>query len=521
MPATTTPTRQSTSRLRDARRRARDELWRAGDLSWLLDFGKPSGPQRDFYERSKACSRKTFVNESSRRIGKSVALVIIAFELALKNPGARINWCQDTSKGVRSSAIKTMEKMCRNAPPDCRGRFNTLKSSFEFPNGAYIFVFGGNTQEDADTARGGDDPIASFFDEGGFMRFLKYIYRSIVKPGMRRVRRLGHYGMIFVSSSTPEEMDHYFIELANLNEVHGSYCRKTIYDSDDPERYITEEAADAGMSAEEFVETDTFKREFLCQRVVNEAKVVFPEFHIKRDVIVREWPRPVGFEKYVHRRVSIDLGGMRDKYGFLYGYTDFASAKIVIEDEALLAKPNTEQVAAEIVEREARLWMDCDPKRVTRVIDDDTERTIRDLWDIHKVASMKATKQGPRGGRAAAIGMIRTFMQMESLIISPRCVELQKQLLTAMRNSTGTDFERTDEGHSDLCAALMYFVRDLSLTTNPYPSSFNVLTGRELPAIHPMMARAELMGRPAHERGLAAAILGGNRFVRGRLRKAK
>ena len=158
---------------------------------------------------------------------------------------------------------------------------------------------------------------------------------------------------------------------------------------------------------------------------------------------------------------------------------------------------------------------------MTIVIDDDTERMIRDLWDIHKVRSMKATKQNAHGGRAHAIGMIRTFLQMEALVIHPRCVELRRQLLTATRNKTGTDFERTTEGHFDLCAALMYFVRDLSLTTNPYPSDFNVLTGRELPAHHPLAARAELTGRPAHERGLAAAILGGNRYVSAQLRRRR
>ena len=135
-----------------------------------------------------------------------------------------------------------------------------------------------------------------------------------------------------------------------------------------------------------------------------------------------------------------------------------------------------------------------------------------------RVSSVKATKQGANGGRAAAIGMIRTFLQMESLLIHPRCVELQKQLLTATRNKQGTDFERTNEGHFDLCAALMYFVRDISLTTNPYPHEFDSLTGRTLPPEHPRMAREEAMGRGKHTRGLAAALLGTNPFVAGQLR---
>jgi hypothetical protein len=516
MTPTTTATTPNTDLIKAARRRARDALWRSGDLTWMLDYGKPSGPQRDFYEKSKACGRQTFVSEDARRLGKSVALVIIAFELALKNPGARINWCQDTSKGVRSSAIKTMQKIARSAPPDCRGKFNSQLSSFIFPNGAYIFIFGGNTEEDADTARGGDDPIASFFDEAGFMRFLKYIYRSIVKPGMRLIRRNGHYGMIFVSSSTPEELDHFFIALANLNEIHGSYVRRTIYASSDAERYIAEEAKDAGMTVEQFRQTDTFRRELMCERIVNQERVVFPEFHAKKDTIVREHPRPIGFDRFVYRRVSVDLGGTVDKYGFLYGYVDFIAARIVIEDECVLERPNTRDIAMELTRRQQALWPDATPNRVTIVIDDDTERTIRDLHDLHRISAVKAVKHD----RDASINLARMFIGNEKLVIHPRCVELRKQLLAAMPNKRGTDYERTESGHFDLCASLQYFVRDLSLTLNPYPADFNVITGRALPPEHPLVARQEVMG-VAHTHGIRAALLGGNRFVQAQLRRRR
>lgn len=511
-------TRATSPTERAALLEARDRLWREGDLSWLLDYGRPTGPQREFYEASKACTRKTFVSEDARRLGKSVALVVIAFELALKNPGCRINWCQDTSKGVRSSAIKTMQKLSRTAPEDCKGKFNQLTSSFVFPNGAYIFIFGGNTEEDADAARGGDDPIASFFDEAGFMRFLKYIYRSIVKPGMRLVKRDGHFGMIFVSSSTPEEPDHFFIKLADIARRSGSYVCRTIYSSPDAEKYIAEEAADAGLTVEQFKETESFQRELMCIRVVNAAKVMFPEFHKHESALFNEWPRPMGFEQYVHKRVAVDLGGIRDQYGMLWGYVDFVGARIVVEDEELMAKPNTEQLARVMVERESRLWADADPNRITRIIDDDTERTIRDLWDLHKVRSVKAVKQGPGGGRASAIGWVRAFIGMGVLVIHPRCVILREQLRTAVRNSTGTDFERTEDGHFDLCAALMYFCRDAPLALNPYPHDWNHLLGRERPAHHPLTTRAELVGTPRHERGLAAAILGGNSWVQGQLK---
>lgn len=507
----------STEQKASARKKAREDLWRAGDLRWKLDFGRKAGPQRDFYERSRDCGRKTFVNESSRRIGKSWALAIIATELALKNPGARLNWCQDTSKGVRSSAVPTFQKLCRDAPDECKGSFNSQRGAFVFPNGAYVFIFGGNSQEDADVARGGEDPIASFVDEAGFVaRWLKYIYGSILKPAMRRIERKGHHGMIFLSSSTPKDPSHYFVELADLSEIRGSYCRKTIHDSDNPQKYIAEEAADAGLTVEQFVATDTFRREFLCQRVIDADAVVFPEFHIHKDAIVKEWPRPLGFEKYVRKRVSCDPG-MSDKTGFLYAYVDFTNAKVIVEDEALLTRPNTKQMAEEMTTHEERLWPMADVSKTSRVVDDPHGRIVLDLWDLHRVRAEQAIKHD----RDASIGVIRTWLQSQKLIIHPRCVNLRKQLMTAVKNSTGKDFAEAEDGHFDLAAALMYLVRGLSLTVNPYPSDFDSLTGREMPSHHPLAARRELMGRGQETRGLAGAILGGNPFVARQLVRRK
>ena len=108
-------------------------------------------------------------------------------------------------------------------------------------------------------------------------------------------------------------------------------------------------------------------------------------------------------------------------------------------------------------------------------------------------------------------------------LIHPRCTELRRQLLEAMRSKNKKDFAHEDPnnerggGHYDLCAALMYFVRGLSLVTNPYPPDFDALTGRELPALHPIVARREELHR-GQPRGLAAALLSSNRFVQRRQR---
>lgn len=499
----------------------RHRLWRAGDLSWKLE---PVGIE--LRRRITQCPGSLFATEGARKLGKSFAHGSFALETAIRNPGKRINWAAITGKESRGVLLPILEELSADAPPECKGRHDTQENRWLMPNGAFIQLIGADTKKDCEKGRG-PSSILSIIDEAGFHEHLTYLYDSILEPQQRRIERIAgtFTGMLLLVSTTPYTPAHPFCAMADGAALRGAYVRKTIWDSHEPrektQRYIAGKAADRNMSAEAFMATTHFRREYLSERVVDEEVVVFPEFFSKRDIVVREHPRPIAFERFIYKRTAVDLGGMRDKYGFLYGYVDFAAGCIVIEDEALLGKPNTQEVAREIVEHESRLWADADPARITRVIDDDTERLIRDLWDIHKVRALKATKQGPHGGRAAAIGMIRTLLQMEALIINPRCVQLCHQLLTATRNKQGTDFERTEQGHFDLCAALMYFVRDLSLTTNPYPADFSVLIGRELPPEHPFVARREAMGKPAHQRGLAGALLAGNPYVQSRLRKQR
>lgn len=501
---------------------ARHALWRAGDLSWKLD-----DTQLALYEEIRASPSGLYATEGARKLGKSYAHGVIAIETAIQNPGKQVNWAAITGKECRLVLLPILEQLSADAPTECRGHYSHENNQFRLPNGAWIQLIGADTREDCEKGRG-PSAILNIIDEAGFHNHLEYLVDSILSPQMRRVRRIvGTFvGMTLLVSTTPYTPAHPFCAMADAAGVRGAYRELTIWDSGweskaDIERYIASEAAKKNMNVAEFMATTHFRREYLSERVVDEEVVVFPEFSTKREAIVRAHPRPIGFDRYIYRRVAVDLGGMRDKYGFLYGYVDFAAGKIVVESEALLAKPNTEQVAHEIIEHESRLWPNANAERISRVIDDDTERTIRDLWDIHKVRTVKATKQNAHGGRAASIGMIRSLLQMEGLSIAPSCVELQRQVLTATRNKTGTDFERTSEGHFDLCAALMYFVRDLTLTHNPYPADFNVLTGRELPPQHPLAARAALMGKPLHERGLKAALLGRNPYVAGQLRRRR
>lgn len=499
---------------------ATDACWRAGDLLYKLG---DDATQLKLYDNIKRQPGKKFVTEGARKLGKSYLHGVIALETALQNPGKQINWVTATNKQCRQTLLPILEEISADAPDDCRGHFSSLDGRWLMPNGAFIQLVGAETKQDCEKSRG-PSCVLIILDEAGFIDLLEYLIDSVLKPQMRRIRRqVGSFvGLVLSVSTTPYTPTHYFCRMADLADTEGAYQRLTIYDSGwetpgEIEAYVASEAREKGLSVEAFEKTSTFRREYLSIRVIDEEAVVFIEFHDadlrKRIVVPHE--RPMGFAGFIQKRVSIDLG-MADKTGLLFGYVDFLAAKVVIEAERLLDRPSTQRIASCIRETEAQLWPGADPLRTSRAVDDPHGRVVLDLWELEKIRTDKAVKHD----REASIGIIRTMLPAERLLISPECVQLQRQLLEATRSKNKKDFARdeadTGNSHFDLCAALMYFVRGLSLTHNPYPHDFDALSGGRMPAEHPLVARRAALGVEQH-RGLRGALLGGNKFVnRGR-----
>lgn len=518
--------------------------WRSGQLRWKYERDQN---QLGLYDFLKAVTVKQGVIEGARKLGKSFLFGGIALETAQQNPGKQINWCAGTIKASRGILLPILEELSADAPIDCKGRFDSGSSQWRMPNGAFIQLFGAETKRDCEKGRG-PSSILNIIDEAGFIDLLEYLVDSVFSPQLRRVRRIAgsFIGMTLLCSTTPYVPTHHFCTIADAAAAIEAYQKRTIYDSgfetkEEIEQYIADEARKKNLSVEAFKATSTFRREFMSERVVDTDVVVFPEFSQPLEIndmtvvnakgepltiadhVVREWRRPVGFDQFIYKRTGCDPGGTRDPTGILAGYVDFTHAKIVVEGEALLPKPNTRDIFDAVVELETELWGPppdprpgepyLDRSRITRAVDDPTGRVTLDLWELHRLHCQPATKND----RNASIGLIRTYASDGTLLIHPRCVKLRHQLRTAISNKTKKDFERNSEGHFDLAAALMYFVRDLALTVNPYPADFDKTTGRTLPAEHPIAARRAQMGEAQPVRGLVGQILGGNKFVQAQL----
>lgn len=436
---------------------ARAELWRRGDLKFKLH-----STQRKLYDLIH--DKRRYFLLCSRRLGKSYLLVCLAFEYAIKNPGARISYAAPTQKDAAQIVRDLAAQILSDCPDDLRPEFLTADKEYRFPNGSVV-RFSGVNAEHHENLRG---RAAHLFvlDEVGQMDDLTYIINSIVGPMVLTTK-----GRIILASTPPRSPGHDMTRVAKDMMKAGELSQFTLLDAphiDNEEKFETlfrngenPERIPAILSGAAEPESVTVLREYFCRLDVTDAETaVVPEFTPQAQAeIVIPYTVPPYFDSYV----SLDPG-FADKTGGLFAYWDFVQQKLVIQDEVLLSRANTDDIGEAIKAKEKELWDGRQP--LARISDIDL-RLIADLQQRHGIFFTKANRQDSLG----AIDLVRTMVRRRELIIDAKCVGLIRQIRNATWNRKASDFERTaDDAHMDLLASLKYMCRSIARTKNPYPS---------------------------------------------------
>lgn len=445
---------------------ARLRLWQRGDLVWKLD---PT--QRKLYDFFKANASKTVVVNASRRLGKSFFLIILALELCIQKPGAIVKYIQPETGMIRKNLNPDFEQMIQDCPLELRPRFMTQDNMWVFPNGSKIHL-AGTDGKNYDKLRGGNADLC-LVDEAGFCNDLKHIINSILTPLTTLTK-----GRIVLSSTTSTDPDHEFNEYMDAAEANNNLIRKTILDAVDDHKdelypRITKEVV-AGIVASypKGMEDQSFRTEYLCEKVFNSTDSVLPEFsqEVQDDIIV-EWPKPPFYDRYV----SMDIG-FKDLTVVLFAYWDFVNRVLVIEDEIVESGGpgfTTSILAKMVKDREAKLWTNPTTGELSEVykrVSDNNLQVINDLAVDHKLYFLATEKHE----KFTYINNLREMIEHREIKINPRC----KTLITHMRGASWDkhkkDFKRnTTLGHHyDAVAALLYLSRNIEKNRNPFPSGY-------------------------------------------------
>lgn len=182
-------------------------------------------------------------------------------------------------------------------------------------------------------------------------------------------------------------------------------------------------------------------------------------------------PKTVKRPPFFRAWEALDVGFV-DKTAWIAGYVDFAEGVLVVEDEFLLARATTTEIADAIERHERELW---GPERFAggflqpnRRVSDIDHRLIADLRQAHRLDFAAIEKKN----FAADIALVNMLIVGKQLLVSESCVHLRRQLASGKYNTTHKDMGRdTGGGHFDLLAALRYGCRvaEPLLRENPYP----------------------------------------------------
>lgn len=437
------------------KKKAIELLWRKGVLHWKLDIN-----QKVMYDFSQNKPDKIIVIGSSRRIGKTFFLVTLAIETCLRRDNAIVKFIAPTVKDIKRIIAPLVREITEDCPLDIKPSYNTQDHVYRFKNGSEIQLAGTENGR-AESIRGNQADLC-LIDEAGFCDDLDYIVKSILIPTTTTTK-----GKIIMASTPPRSPDHPFMSFMGHAEAENRFIKRTIYDNPRLSPEDIKEIADSVGG----VDSVDFKREYMVEMITSEDDAVVPEFNDNlQKSIVREVERPAFFDNYV----SMDIGG-RDFTAIVFGYYDFLNNTVVIEDELIFKGKEilTDNIAAQIKSKESFLWtnpMTAEVKTPTlRISDNNNIILINDLATKYGIGFVPTLKDD----KDAALNNMRIMLKSGKIIINPRCKNLIFHLKGATWNSARTKYTRSaGGGHWDMIDALVYLLRNINFSKNPYPQGY-------------------------------------------------
>lgn len=416
-------------------------LWSRGDIEHEMHSG-----QLEMWKFIDNAEYIKIVIHCGRGYGKTWGLLGYAIRYAIKNPGSRIVIATQTRESAKQILIPTLQLMTSNIPSKYKPKWRSQGHCIDVGNESTIVAEGAD-DDNGDKLRG---PYAHLIvcDEFGFWRNPKYVVNDILLPQAQRVN-----GKLVITTTTPKTLGHEFYYFRNECKNKNTYMMKTVYDNPRLTSQQTEKYAEECGG----LDSISFRREYLCEDVVDTNFAVIPEF--KKDIhVVNEIEIP----KYRDFYVGMDLG-FKDFTFVVFCFYDFFNARIVVMDELCLSAELTSNIAIKIKEKESELFKGFEP--LLRVSDND----IQQLYDLNVNFGLKfvpATKYD----KEESINRLRGVFGDNKIIIHKRCINLIDQLLLGVYNNSRKDYERTPGlGHLDGIDALRYLIRKINYNKNPVP----------------------------------------------------
>ena len=395
----------------------------------------------------------------SRRWGKTTILSLVATTYALKYPESQIRFAAPTQKTLKKILTPIFKWIIADAPKEYRPRYYAQDQVWEFKNGSQIHTAGTDNGH-YESLRGTTSHL-NLIDEAGFCDELDYILRSVLMP-----QTLTTGGTTLLASTPSKTPAHDWYGIFTECEAAGHSRTYDIYDN----KTLSQATIDAFAKESGGYNSTTFKREYLCQFIVDRELQIIPEWTLEyASVSVAD-----EYRKYYHNYDAMDLG-VKDFTAALFGYYDFRRAKLFITDELTMAghEMTTVLLKDAIIEKERENFGSLGVFR--RIADNNNLLLLQDLGSLHDLHFQPTNKDS----LDAMVNEVRVFVGAGRLQVDPKCKMTIGCLKYGIWDNKHKAFGRsTAYRHFDHLAALVYLVRNLDQVTNPIPDThfYNVHT---------------------------------------------
>ena len=449
----------------------RDELWRRGELRWLLH-----GEQLRLYDKYRAWQktmradkrgrwRRIFVVGWSRRVGKDWWCCIVKLEDCLRAAGTRHTYATAYAKDLAEIVIPLMDEILETCPGDVRPKFHAASqgeaSGYFFTNGSRLKCAGLDMHPNAIRGRACDGGVIT---EAAFVTKLRHAAISVLYPQFQGRPT----ATLILQSTAPEvsagnQFDEAFIPDAKLRDAYDERCI-----DDNP--MLSDEERDEFIEAAGGRGDPLCEREYYNARVRDPSQAVIPEYD---DTVGGRHVKPVATPEYAHCYVGIDPG-MQDMLAFVGAYWDWYRAKLCFQFDFAERNASTRKVVTMLQDFELHHW-----GQVTRF---DTDGLVTGVYkrvsdiDARFIGDMNAdyglTVQGVdrTDDSEARLSSFRDAFIRDKIEIDPSCVTLRAHLVAATWNDKRTDYTRSEAfGHFDCLDAAEIVWRSVVRHLDPRP----------------------------------------------------
>lgn len=457
---------------------ATEQCWEQGRLKYKLEE-----KQKQAYAHIKRSpAEEIFFLLCHRGFGKTFLGSILGIETARKETEGSILIVSGTLKKLRTIVKPTFEQILRDCPDAFKPKFHAQDSTYEFPNGIRVHLCAAEKGHIEDL-RGIHKVILVLIDEAAFFGDeddsypLDNVIEHILNPMFIRTKSTPRIIMMTTPPDVPNHPCKIYFDKA---QAAGTVATFDINNSDIPAHKIEEQRRRC---------TDplAWQREYLCKWVIDTNRLIVPEWDSSK--YVREVPRDDLFQ-YFHRYEFLDTG-VRDFTVNGFGYYNFRTAQMVIEDEVLLKgdRVRTDILAEETKRKESELryneWIPNEKgdlvtkgkdKMYRRIGDNNNLIILNDLsGPKHNLPFMATTKGVLRSNTGdedfGMVNELRLWANAGRLIVHPRCKYIIGCLENGIWDKSKKAFARSSTyGHFDGLAALCYLVRHVDTQTNPIPA---------------------------------------------------